>query len=625
MPQTQHVEPNPISFQGDDVMQNDAQSKVIKIESKSLTLQQCFTQNLYEIPDFQRPYSWGAQQLEDFWGDVIMAQGDLFFGSTVTWVSDTDELFRSTYSLIDGQQRLTTATIALSVIRDLLAEASEQSQKEDERKEACQQKDATQEYLVAENKAEARIHPVISRPEKNFYPLIQNPEGVSAAGEWDERTNAIKEAQKFFINRFSDTLENLYAVDRIKALRTWRNNIVRARVIQVELVSEEDGFLVFETLNTRGMELRLTDLVKNRLIRLISRDPADRETVTDRWEAIVQSVVGSEDGQSLDRFIWQSWNSRRKSVKEADLYKAIVRRLNNDPNEHRRYLDELEEDSRIFGRLNSEDVVKDKEKSNEGRNPFAVGEFVDSVRALAVFGIDVSNSAVLAVAREYVKDDKVTRKHLIDVVESIEKFHFQFSALASSGSSGGTRERYNALAVKITGASSKGEVTEAVNEFRAKLVRSLPDSSRTKKLFRELFYAPNVTLKRGDKQKAKKSFIAYVLAEFSKNSGAMPRGIDPNVWSIEHLRPQTQARSQTSNDPAFSIGNLMLLDTSLNGHLQDGQWNAKFGELSRRGIPLDDELQQWAIDKPETPTDKDIRDRAEYLANRAIDEIWAIR
>ena len=91
-----------------------------KIVVGAKTFQDCFSDCIYEVPKFQRPYSWEKEQLQDYWADVIGAHGDLFFGTVVTWVSAKRDLFRDTYSLIDGQQRLTTSAIALSVVRDAL-------------------------------------------------------------------------------------------------------------------------------------------------------------------------------------------------------------------------------------------------------------------------------------------------------------------------------------------------------------------------------------------------------------------------------------------------------------------------------------------------------------------------
>ena len=104
-----------------------ASVELIPIKSQTRTIQACFQQCLYKVPNFQRPYSWSLDQLEDFWNDVVLAQGDFFFGSTVTWVSEQRDLFNDTYSIIDGQQRLTTSAIALSVIRDAFYDIAERA------------------------------------------------------------------------------------------------------------------------------------------------------------------------------------------------------------------------------------------------------------------------------------------------------------------------------------------------------------------------------------------------------------------------------------------------------------------------------------------------------------------
>src|SRR5574344_2634333 len=68
---------------------------------------------IYSIPDFQREYSWDKENILEFWNDLNNSE-DLFFGSFVLVGNKNDtELY-----IVDGQQRFTTITILLSVIRD---------------------------------------------------------------------------------------------------------------------------------------------------------------------------------------------------------------------------------------------------------------------------------------------------------------------------------------------------------------------------------------------------------------------------------------------------------------------------------------------------------------------------
>ena len=70
----------------------------------------------YVIPRFQRPYSWDAANLDDFWRDVIYDNEiGYFIGPMVAWHEPRSSIRR----LVDGQQRVTTIAITLAVLRDL--------------------------------------------------------------------------------------------------------------------------------------------------------------------------------------------------------------------------------------------------------------------------------------------------------------------------------------------------------------------------------------------------------------------------------------------------------------------------------------------------------------------------
>ncbi|MBE2281200.1 MAG: DUF262 domain-containing protein, partial [Ignavibacteriaceae bacterium] len=87
----------------------------------SLTIKQLFgnADALYQIPRYQRPYSWGDEQLEKLWDDLIEAKEsdpNYFLGSIITAKPEENNNY---LDIVDGQQRLTTLLIMLCVIRDL--------------------------------------------------------------------------------------------------------------------------------------------------------------------------------------------------------------------------------------------------------------------------------------------------------------------------------------------------------------------------------------------------------------------------------------------------------------------------------------------------------------------------
>jgi hypothetical protein len=606
------------------VAESAASVDLIPIKSQTRTIQTCFQQCLYEVPNFQRPYSWTEDQLADFWGDVVLAQGDFFFGSTVTWVSETRDLFNDTYSIIDGQQRLTTCAIILSVVRDAFNEVFEEAQEVPGFDEslAGNQITTTQRYLIAADD-DGNTYPILTRPEDMFYEYIQNPSAIPSGAKWNGSAERIGKARKFFEDHIISELNGLSLEKKIEKLKSIRANVLKARVIQVELASEEDGFLIFETLNTRGADLRLSDLVKNLLIRGGATNVPDRGAIAKRWDRVVDLVQdGSVNPDVVDRFIWQSWNSRRDAVKEPELFKGISRQVDASPAAHISYLSELEVDSSTYQYLEYEDVQV-QSKKNGIRNAFAVPEFVDSVRALTIFNVSVANSTVLAIVRKYQESTLVKEAQLIEVMRLVENFHFQFTALTNSGSTGGTRARYNRFAVRLEAASTKAEVADAIADFKSRLQASLPARQRAEEAFRQLFYAPSLRLTQAQKIRARKLFIAYVLMAFAKTEKLLPAGQNLASWSIEHIKPQFMG-TDNHKDPVYSIGNLTLLTSALNSELGNASLAKKIGSLRKGNAYFDAELESWASSGAEFPSDVQIAARANLLAADALDRIWKL-
>ncbi|MCK4857589.1 MAG: DUF262 domain-containing protein, partial [candidate division Zixibacteria bacterium] len=90
----------------------------MKIESHDQDIRSLLSSAYYRIPRFQRPYSWTRENIQEFWDDVIRdSPSDYFIGSMVVFREGNQR-----YGVVDGQQRLTTITILLAVLRDTFVE-----------------------------------------------------------------------------------------------------------------------------------------------------------------------------------------------------------------------------------------------------------------------------------------------------------------------------------------------------------------------------------------------------------------------------------------------------------------------------------------------------------------------
>jgi len=86
----------------------------MKIQCIERDIRQILESGAYIIPRFQRPFSWERDHIEEFWQDTTSdVKKDYFIGAFVTY-----NINNASYGVVDGQQRLTTITIALCAIRD---------------------------------------------------------------------------------------------------------------------------------------------------------------------------------------------------------------------------------------------------------------------------------------------------------------------------------------------------------------------------------------------------------------------------------------------------------------------------------------------------------------------------
>ena len=241
-----------------------------------------------------------------------------------------------------------------------------------------------------------------------------------------------------------------------------------------------------------------------------------------------------------------------------------------------------------------------------------------------MFNVSVANSAVIALVRKYNETQLITEKQLKRAMAAIENFHFQFTAMANSGSTGGTRGRYNRFSVTLADAGTKQGVSLAIDDFVARLRSSLPPRVRVEGAFQKVGYAPQLTLTAAQRSRGAASLIRYILITMAKRLGNLPPAQDGSAWTIEHIVPQNTA-TKMFDDPVYSIGNLALLSAKTNSSSGDADFATKKAGLVSSGFPKDPVLTDWLErDATFTPSAGDLAKRSQELAKLALDSIWTV-
>lgn len=100
------------------------------IDNKHSSLKELFLSNVFEVPKYQRGYSWTKNELEDFWSDLEQLYHDPHISShfigLIVVHSDNSDVNNQKKYIIDGQQRITTSIILLDSIRSALNSINEE-------------------------------------------------------------------------------------------------------------------------------------------------------------------------------------------------------------------------------------------------------------------------------------------------------------------------------------------------------------------------------------------------------------------------------------------------------------------------------------------------------------------
>jgi uncharacterized protein with ParB-like and HNH nuclease domain len=293
----------------------------VKIQAAEYPLQRVFSKDFaFTIPLYQRPYAWTHEQAEELLKDLITALGDgnkpideinpYFLGSIVL-IKEEDQ---PDAEVVDGQQRLSTLTILLAVLRTLVQP---------------QYVNTFTKLLYEEgdiflNEPNRYRLTLAKRDAEFFQEYIQNEGGIAKLNDLnsaklsDSRKN-IKENALLFV-------EELQKLSETKRDRLAQFIIKQCFLVTVSTRDLDSAYRIFSVLNERGLDLSLTDILKAEIIGLIPK--AQNEAYTTKWEDI-QENLGRETFQDLFAHIRMIYRKAKLGSSVLKEFREHVRPANN--------------------------------------------------------------------------------------------------------------------------------------------------------------------------------------------------------------------------------------------------------------------------------------------------------
>lgn len=540
------------------------------MRAKEGTFRDLMTQDRqFQVPLYQRHYRWKTEHQEVIWLDILeqyvaLAEGSAtpkhFIGSIVAVEKEADPLhdFRE-FRIVDGQQRMTTLSVALAALRDI-AKLDDPAQFDRLNKK----------YLIndTEPKASKRWARLVPGDEDfaPYWTVLTDPEKASG-------NSAIVNAYRFFHRKISAlNVDGLLVPDR---LATTIGD--RLALVFVTVNEGERPHKIFESINATGVELTQSDLLRNYLFMALG--PRSNSVYSQHWRPL-EKLLGTDNLEGLVRDDLQSTGD---FVKQGNVYRTARSQLEPSADD----LDFLENHVKKLARRGAFYAVFLR-PSQPGPDPAELGitkEALSHLVFLRGWGASTTYPLLLHIYAQ-VDAGRATPKQAASCLEAIESFLVRRYLVATP------TNVLNRLFTTAIGNLPQGEPIDTALRRELSRDKRWPDDDRVREGIATVPYYLNG---RAYQQRlVLQRLESYLRAEVDLN-------FDSAKLSIEHVMPQTlsdewkKQLTDAGHDPrevfdrlGHTLGNLTL--TAWNSKLSNQLFDRKQEILKDSDFKLNDAL-----------------------------------
>jgi uncharacterized protein with ParB-like and HNH nuclease domain len=504
----------------------------------------------YRVPPFQRDYSWTDEEWDDLWQDMLNlfepdGEPAHYMGYLVLQSSDNKR-----FAIIDGQQRLTTLSVLVLASLSLLEDLSAAGLNADSnRRRAEQLRNSYIGYLdpvslVPRSKLE------LNRHNNSFYQTYLVPLGKMPQRGLNASEHKLRKAFIWFKERVKKYCGTTEASGGIKLAEFVETLADKLFFTVISVTDELNAFTVFETLNARGVRLSATDLLKNYLFSIISRQDEHEVEMTsleERWEGIVD-LLGSE---SFPEFLRVFWNSRNNLARKTELFKTIRKQISSRKTAFQ-LLRDLEQAAPVYAALHD---PQDKLWNQDER---------DCLKQLSMFTVRQPLAMLMACHEQHYEAERSLFTRILRAVAIIS---FRYNVICNLPSH--DQERlYNEIARNVS-----GKKYTSTAELLCALGAVYPDDSMFKVAFAEKELRTTVSRNR--------KIVRWILFEIERQKYQQKFDFESATYSIEHILPEHPSEAWSAIDETkhdrmkYRLGNMTPLETSQNRDVGNKDYSAK--------------------------------------------------
>ena len=536
----------------------------------------------FVVPRFQRDYKWDQDNWEELWQDlvgVIETGKEHYMGAIV--LKPTSEVSKQ-FDVIDGQQRLATLVLlVLAGVKMFESWAQKSIDKPFNQERANLFRDR---FLRAKDTASLKEtgRLTLNKNDRGFMHsvLMQLKEPVRES-TLPPSQKQLWNGFKYFLGKMTERFnQDTNAQGLAELLNTAGDKLL---FIQILVSDELDAYSVFETLNARGTQLSVTDLLKNYLFSQFEGDENAIDVAEEQWLRLSQSDLDRD----FSRFINYFWNSRYGITRPSRLFKAIRNSINS-PDDASTFLDQCEKTASLNAALKEPtdhlwlDIYTAKKSINE----------LKIFRATQCYPL-------LFAAWEVMPD------HFAAVLKICSVITFRYTVIG--GLSTNTMQKHYvdaALAVRHLKITTPAQLLVALKSIYPTDEQFVVDFS-------------NVSI-----PTTQKMLVRYILCSIENHLAGKPQSFELDGGTIEHILPENPDEYWFSQFPdatlnCYKLGNYTLLEDSANRAVARKPFEEKKKSYTNSSYKLSQGI-TWMEWNKSTLTA-----RQQYLAKQAV-AIWRL-
>jgi len=554
---------------------------VHNINTKSIG--QLLGEGPFQVPFFQREYSWTKDHWVDFLEDVQEAlqkkRGHFFGFMTLKKTTNGDS------EIIEGQQRITTVILFLCAIRDLCYELNLETTQ-----------DKINSYITQSSMLESHLPPIplltLSRINKDFFKTF-----VKDIKNFNQREKEFKSkptvpsnklifnCYNYFHTNLSREIEGFDIDEKDKKLKSLAGAALEYFIVVTTEVSDHlVAYNMFQTINDRGLDLALSDLLKLHLCTTVKKG---KEFIQEYWDGVRDQLVSG----NMNNFLRHYWLSSREVVKEPVLLEEIRQHIKDEQTAYK-FMENLTDEVDTY-----EALIKPMKEFWDAKHPDLLGLLMD----LQTLSATIPLPLLMAAFNLDVKEFK-------NVIRDCTTFMFRYLTIGEQESKE-LEKFFSDLAIKIR----NKEITKASQVRKHFLKRDLSD-----KVFESVLEVKDIKLNK---------VATYILKKIERKLAPDQETFSDKI-TLEHILPKTpdkewdkylEENQMDYTNLIHKLGNQTLLLGKVNTKIRNQIFTKKTGEYKKSSKLIINRdlanLKSW--------TEKDIMERQKWLTKQCMD-IWKL-